>query len=144
MNTVQIEFLSPFFLVQPHTLHSHCEGYIVDGYEAGIYVVDNYKWSIILGITLTLCINRGIMFVEVDDVTWLMPEATCSIERPTPYASVLEATEMCPRRLRWVRRSILMSHVRSVSPLSLSHSLDCHERCTISHFTSPPSVVSNQ
>ena len=62
MNTAQMEFLFPF-RVQPHTLYSHCEGYIVDDYEAGIYVVDSYEWYIILGITLMLCINCGITLV---------------------------------------------------------------------------------
>ena len=87
----------------------------MDDYEADVYVVDSYEWSIILGITLTLHINCGIMLVEVDDETCPMLEATCSTERLTPYSLVLKATEMCPRRLRWVRHPIFMSHVPSVS-----------------------------
>ena len=66
----------------------------MDSYEAGIYLVDSYEWSIILGITLTLRINYGITLVEVDDETCPMPEKTCSTEHPTPYASVLKVTEM--------------------------------------------------
>ena len=32
-----------------------------------------------------------------------------------------------------LRRLVISSHVPSVSPLSASHSHDCHVRCTISH-----------
>ena len=56
----------------------------MDGYEADIYVVDNYEWFIILGITLTLRINCGIMLVEVDDETCLMLEKTCSTKPLKP------------------------------------------------------------
>ena len=56
--------------------------------------MDSYEWSVILGITLMLCINCGITLVEVDDETCPMLEETCLIERQTPYASVLKATEM--------------------------------------------------
>ena len=66
----------------------------------------------------------GITLVEVDAETCPMSEETCLIERPTPYVSVLKATEI---------RSISMSHVSSVSSLSFSHSHDCHVRCTVSH-----------
>ena len=59
-------------------------------------MVDSYVWSIILDIILTLCINCGIMFVDVDNemCSSSMPDATCSIKHRTPCASVPEATEM--------------------------------------------------
>ena len=68
----------------------------MDGYEAGIYMVDSYEWSIILDIMLTLCINCGIMLVKVDNETCYSPmlEATCSIKCLTPYALVPEVIEM--------------------------------------------------
>ena len=67
----------------------------MNGYEAGIYVVDSYEWFIILGITFMLCINCGITLVEDSETcSSSMPEATCSIGRPTPCASLPEAIEM--------------------------------------------------
>ena len=57
-----------------------------------------------------------------------MPEATCSIERPTPCDLMPEVTDMvaCP---------IFMSHMPNEALLSSSHSHDCHMRCSIFHST---------
>ena len=52
MNIAQKEF-HYLFRIQAYTLYNHCERYIVDGYEAVIYVVASYEWSTILCITLT-------------------------------------------------------------------------------------------
>ena len=66
----------------------------VDGYEVG-----SYEWSTIPGTTLTLYINCGIALVVVNNRMcpthlYLMPKATCSIERPISCASMPEVIEM--------------------------------------------------
>ena len=73
-------------------------------------------------------INCSIMFVKVDNIACPtpMPEATYSIQHPTPSAFMPEVTGMvaCP---------IFISYVPNESLLSSSHSHDCHVRCSISH-----------
>ena len=71
----------------------------MDGYEVGSYEVDNYEWSTIPSTTLTLYINCGVTLVVENNGVCpthlsLMPEATYSIERPTPCVLMPEVIEM--------------------------------------------------
>ena len=68
-------------------------------YEIDNYEVDIYERFTILGVKLTLHINYDIAFVEVDNCACytrlsLMLKATCLLERPILFTSMLEVIKV--------------------------------------------------